>query len=96
MIKNIPTMIQSSQLLYGNFHHASKLVRQGGWATISQGFAAERHLRVGDHFKLPVPSGTLSLGVAAITTNLGWPAGAITFSTADYIRGWQTADPTCA
>jgi putative ABC transport system permease protein len=92
--KNIPTMIQSSQLLHGNFYHASKLVREGGWATISQGFAEERHLRVGDYFKLPTPSGTLPLGVAAITTNLGWPAGAITFSTADYIRGWQTTDPS--
>jgi len=32
--------------------------------------------------------------VAATTTNLGWPAGAVTLSTADYTRGWQTGDPS--
>jgi putative ABC transport system permease protein len=89
-----PTAIQSSQLVYGNYRRASELIRQGGWATVSQGLASERHLHVGDHFVLPTPSGTLSLGVAAITTNLGWPAGAVTLSTADYLRGWQSSDPS--
>jgi putative ABC transport system permease protein len=89
-----PVFIQSSQLIQGGFARASQLIRRGGWATVSQGFAAERGLRVNDHFTLPTPSGALRLGVAAITTNLGWPAGAITLSTADYVRGWQTADPS--
>lgn len=91
---SIPTTIQASQVIDGNFDRASALIRHGGWATISQSFASERHLHVGDHFALPVPSGVLNLGVAAITTNLGWPAGAVTFSTADYSRGWQSADPS--
>jgi putative ABC transport system permease protein len=91
---NIPNTIQSSQVVKGDLNHASELIRRGGWATISQGFASERRLRVGEHFALPTPSGALDLGVAAITTNLGWPAGAITLSTADYSRGWQTTDPS--
>jgi putative ABC transport system permease protein len=91
---NIPAIIQSTQLVQGDFYNASRLIRRGGWATISQGFAAERHLDVGDRFSLPAPSGALPLRVAAITTNLGWPAGAVTFSTADYARGWQSTDPT--
>jgi putative ABC transport system permease protein len=91
---DIPTMIQSSQLVQGNFKRATELVRHGGWATVSQAFASERHLKVGDHFTLPTPSGALRLGVAATTTNLGWPAGAITLSTSDYTRGWQTSDPS--
>ncbi len=41
-----------------------------------------------------MPSGALPLRVAAITTNLGWPAGAATFSSSDYARGWGTSDPT--
>ena len=90
----IPTIVQSSQILQGDYYAASRLMRQGGWATVSQGFAAERHLHVRDRFSLPVPSGALPLRVAAITTNLGWPAGAATFSSSDYARGWGTSDPT--
>ena len=32
--------------------------------------------------------------VAAITTNIGWPPGAITLNTTDYRRWWDTTDPT--
>jgi putative ABC transport system permease protein len=32
--------------------------------------------------------------VAAVTTNLGWPAGAIALSSRDYVKGWQTNNPT--
>ncbi|MGH2854347.1 MAG: FtsX-like permease family protein, partial [Solirubrobacteraceae bacterium] len=89
-----PAMLQSSQLVQGNLAKATELIRRGGWASVSEGFASEHHLRVGGSFALPTPSGELHLGVAAITTNLGWPPGAITFSTADYFRGWQTDEPT--
>ena len=88
-----PEMLQSTQMLAGNLEHATALLRRGGWAAISQGFAGERHLRVGEHFLLPTPSGSASLGVAAITTNVGWPAGAITLSASDYSRYWQSSDP---
>jgi putative ABC transport system permease protein len=91
---NTPEMLQSTQLLHGNFAQATRLMRRGGWASVSDGFAGEHHLGVGDHFALPTPAGALRLGVAAITTNLGWPPGAITFSTADYLRGWQTSEPS--
>jgi putative ABC transport system permease protein len=86
-------MIQSSQLLAGGFAHATQLLRNGGWAAVSDGFASERHLKVGDMFTLPTPSGTARLGVAAITTNVGWPAGAITLSTVDYRKYWQSTEP---
>jgi putative ABC transport system permease protein len=89
-----PAMLQSSQVLAGSFARATSLIRRGGWASVSEGFASERGLRVGDHFVLPTPAGALRLGVAAITTNLGWPPGAITFSTADYLQGWRTTEPT--
>jgi len=86
-------MLQSSQLLHGNLVHATRLLRTGGWAAISDGFADERDLAVGDAFSLPTPSGSASFRVAAITTNVGWPAGAITISQADFARDWQTSDP---
>jgi putative ABC transport system permease protein len=88
------TVVLSSQLLEGDLAHASQLLRQGGWATVSRGFASEYHLRVGAFFSLPTPSGPARLGVAAITTNIGWPSGTITINTNDYSRYWQSTDPT--
>jgi putative ABC transport system permease protein len=87
-------MIPASQLLHGNLAHATALLRQGGWATVSEGFANDHGLRVGDSFELPTPSGSARFGVAAITTNLGWPSGAIILNTNDYSRAWQTSDPS--
>ena len=89
-----PAIVQSSQLIEGNITQASKLLRGGGWATVSQEFANELGLHVNDHFSLPTPSGMLRLGVAAITTNLGWPVGAIGLTTGDYVQGWHTTDPS--
>jgi putative ABC transport system permease protein len=91
---NTPGIIQPSQVVDGNLAKASNLVRRGGWATVSQALASELGLHVGDYFSLPTPNGGSRLGVAAITTNLGWPAGAVTMSTADYKRGWQTSNPS--
>jgi putative ABC transport system permease protein len=88
------TLIQASQLLHGDLAQATRLIRHGGWAAVSNGFAEERHLHVGGAFTLPTPSGTARLRVAAITTNVGWPPGAITLGDADYQRYWQSTDPT--
>lgn len=85
-----PTVLESSQILSGSFTRADALIRQGGWAAVSNGFADEHHLGVGSHFELPTPSGALRLRVAAITTNSGWPAGTITMNSADYARAWET------
>ena len=89
-----PQMIQASQLLHGNLAHATALIRQGGWAAVSSGFAEEHHVHVGGTFTLPTPSGAARLRVAAITTNVGWSPGAITINTSDYQRYWQTTNPT--
>jgi putative ABC transport system permease protein len=85
-------LFASSQLLQGNYTTATRLIRDGGWAAISSEFASERRLHVGSYFSLPTPSGAARLGVAAITTNLGWPAGAITLTSAGYSKLWHTTD----
>ncbi len=87
-------MLQSSQLIQGEFVSATRRLRQGGWVAISGGLAGERHLRVGDRVTLPTPLGPARFGVAAITTNVGWPPGAITMNTNDYRHYWQTEDPS--
>jgi putative ABC transport system permease protein len=91
---NSSALILSSQLVEGNMTIATARLRQGGWATVSRGFANEHHLAVDDNFELPTPSGTVRFGVAAITTNIGWPSGTITINTNDYRRHWLIADPT--
>jgi putative ABC transport system permease protein len=88
------SMIQASQLVEGNLAEATRRLRERGWAALSNGYADEHHLRVGDGFTLPTPSGPARLRVAAITTNVGWPPGAITLNTVDYRRLWQTTEPT--
>jgi putative ABC transport system permease protein len=87
------SMLEASQVVSGSSARASELIRGGGWAAISTGFAGEHNLRIGDFFFLPTPSGSARFGVAAITTNSGWPPGAITINANDYRRLWQTADP---
>jgi putative ABC transport system permease protein len=85
-------MVESSQLLKGGFASAQRLIRQGGWAAVSNGFADELHLKVGSPLELPTPSGSARLHVAAITTNSGWPGGTITLGSADYRRFWRTSE----
>ncbi len=79
--------IPPSQLVRGEVARASALLRGGGWAVVSQVVAQEQHLRVGQSFTLPAPFPE-TLRVAALSTNLGWPPGAIVLSTRDYLRGW--------
>ncbi|HEY1457494.1 MAG TPA: FtsX-like permease family protein [Solirubrobacteraceae bacterium] len=86
-------ILQSSQMLQGDFAHASALIREGSGAAVSQGFASERHLRLGESFTLPTPTGPARFILAAITTNTGWAPGAITINTTQYARYWKSTDP---
>ena len=86
-------MLQSSQMVEGNFALATQRLREGGWAAVSQALAAEHDVKLGGLFHLPTPSGSLALRVAALTTNTGWPSGAVTVNTTDYRKAWRTTDP---
>jgi putative ABC transport system permease protein len=87
------TPIPLSQILHGDGTTATRRLRAGGWATVSQAFAEERHLAVGGYFTLPTPAGQARFRLAAITTNLGWAPGAVIVNAADYSRYWQTGQP---
>lgn len=89
-----PDIVPAGQLLEGNLAQASARLRAGGWVTLSNAFATERNLHVGKSVLLPTPSGPARFGVAAITTNIGWPPGTIIMSTADYTHDWQTTAPS--
>jgi putative ABC transport system permease protein len=87
-------LLPSSQLLHGGLARASRLLRAGSWAAVSDGFAGEHHLHVGSSFTLPTPTGAARFGVAAILTNLGWSPGAVILNDADYRRDWATRAPS--
>jgi putative ABC transport system permease protein len=79
--------IPPSQLLDGDLALATARLRHGGWAVVSQGLASEHHVRIGQSFTLPAPR-PIVLRVAALSTNIGWPPGAIVMSASDYARAW--------
>jgi putative ABC transport system permease protein len=81
-----------SQLVSGNLALATARLREGGWAVLSRTLADQHHLRIGARFTLPSPQ-PADFRVAALSTNLGWPPGAIVLNAADYARAWDSPDP---
>jgi putative ABC transport system permease protein len=80
-------MVYQHQLLQGDVALANRRVRAGGWAVLSQAIANEHGLRIGSAFTLPSPIPT-RLRVAALSTNVGWPPGAILINAEDYAHAW--------
>jgi putative ABC transport system permease protein len=80
-----------SQLRVGRLATATSRIRQGGWAVLSQALADEHDLRVGATFVLPSPR-PITLRVAALSTNLAWPSGAVVMTSTDYARAWGSSD----
>jgi putative ABC transport system permease protein len=85
-----PSPILASQLVDGSLSAATRHLRAGGWATISQAMAAQRHLRLGERFSLPTPTGSSSFRLAATISNYGWLPGTIIVNGNDYARLWHT------
>ncbi len=83
-----PSEVRSSELKL-----ADARLREGGWAVLSSGLAAEHHLHVGEVFTLPSPVPT-RLRVAGLSTNLGWPPGALIVNAADYAAAWGSGEPS--
>jgi putative ABC transport system permease protein len=84
-------LVPQHQIVEGNTALADRLVRSGGWAVISKAIAAEHGLQIGDSFELPSPH-PMRLRVAALSTNIGWPPGAIVINAIDYARAWGSGD----
>ena len=70
---------------------ATARVREGGWAVVSEAIAKDHGLSVGDSFALPSPRPS-RFRVAALSTNVGWPPGAIILNADDYARAWGSDD----
>jgi putative ABC transport system permease protein len=85
--------IPPSQFLRGDFKLATARIREGGWVVLSETLANEHHLHIGETFTLPSPR-PISVRLAGLTTNLGWPPGAVILNTSDYAGAWWNADPS--
>jgi putative ABC transport system permease protein len=84
--------IPPRQVVDGDVRDASARLRSGGWIAVSESVAADHDVGVGDVLKLATPVLT-TFRVAAVTTNLGWPPGAIVLNAADFARAWGTTRP---
>jgi putative ABC transport system permease protein len=69
---------------------ANERIRAGGWVVLARQVAEDHDLEVGERFTLPAPI-PLELRVAALSTNLGWPPGAVILNADDYARAWGSA-----
>jgi putative ABC transport system permease protein len=90
---DVVSPVPASQLVSGNLKLASQRVRGGGWAVLSRALAVEHHLHIGQRFTLPAPR-PVTLRVAGLTTNLGWPPGAIMLSASSYANAWLDSAPS--
>jgi putative ABC transport system permease protein len=75
----------------GGTARATRLLRAGGWAVVSSALAHDEGWHVGDRITLlsPVP---VRLRISALSTNMGWPPGAIVVNADDYARAWGSQD----
>jgi putative ABC transport system permease protein len=85
-----PWLLPASQLARGSLRLANERLRAGGWAVVSEAIAREHHLRIGQTLRLPAPIPT-SFRIAALSTNVGWPPGAVFINSADYARAWGSS-----
>lgn len=86
-------VIPPTQVVSGDLALAEARVRHGGWAVLSRDLASEHDLHVGQTFVLPSPVPT-TFRVAALSTNLGWPPGALIINATDYVRAWGSNEPS--
>jgi putative ABC transport system permease protein len=85
----VPAQIAASQLIEGSLTTANRRLREGGWAAISQTIAREDHLRLGQRFTIPTPTGPASVRIVATIANYGWLSGAIVMNSEEHARLWD-------
>jgi putative ABC transport system permease protein len=82
--------IPAGQIVDGNIQLATTRIRAGGWAVLSEAIANELHLHVDGSFTMPAPHPRV-LRVAALSTNMGWPPGAIIINADEYASAWGSS-----
>lgn len=88
-----PAPVPVKQLERGDVATATARLRAGGWVVVSDKVADQLGVTVGDVVELPTPK-PIRLRVAGLSTNLGWPPGAIIVNSDDFARAWGTTEPS--
>ncbi|NLT06434.1 MAG: hypothetical protein GXY03_08985, partial [Solirubrobacterales bacterium] len=88
-----PSVVPPSQVRSGDPARAARRLAEGGWVAVSDALADQLGVGVGDRVALPTPV-PVRPRVAAITTNLAWPPGAIVLNAADAARAWGSPEVT--
>jgi putative ABC transport system permease protein len=91
--RRVARPLPNGQLLEGDDRLATQRLHAGGWVIVSQAIAEERHLHIGQLLELPSPVPT-AYRIAALSTNFGWPSGAVMLNADDYARAWGSGDPS--
>jgi putative ABC transport system permease protein len=91
--RNGANPIPPSQIVSGGLKRATRSLRRGGWVALSRAIASEYHVGVGQQLILPTPR-PAKVRLAAITTNFGWPPGAVIMNAEDYARAWSSGEPS--
>jgi putative ABC transport system permease protein len=82
-----PQPVPPGQLAVGNITEVNARLRGHGWAIVSEAIAHELHLHIGESFTLPSPY-PATFRLAGLSTNGGWPPGAIVINAEDYAGAW--------
>lgn len=85
------SLLPTSQIVAGNVGKMTMHLRTGGWVVLAQGLAQEHHLHIGERITLPTPVPS-SVRVAGLSTNIGWPPGAMIMTAAEYARRWGSSN----
>jgi len=91
--RDAPAIVPPSQVRDGDPEQASAQLAAGGWVALSEALADQLGAEVGDPVVLPTPVPT-RLRLAAVTTNLAWPPGAIVLNADDHARAWGDDEVT--
>ena len=87
-------IISPTDIQEGGVARATRRVREGGWAAVSDSIADQLHVGVEERLAIPTPTGPRSVRVAAIVSNLGWAPGSLVLNGIDYRRWWPGSDVT--
>ncbi|HEX3434167.1 MAG TPA: FtsX-like permease family protein [Solirubrobacteraceae bacterium] len=85
--------ISASEIVGGDAKTAFARLRQHGWVILSRALAASHDLHLGQSFSFPTPQPS-AFRIAALSTNLGWPPGAMVLNADDYARAWASGRPS--
>jgi putative ABC transport system permease protein len=82
-------LVPPTQLREGDAELATRRLRSGGWVVLSRTIADRLDAHLGDIVRLPTPS-PITVRVAGVSNNIGWPSGSILLNADDYAQAWDT------